>query len=1105
MFDLKKLVLMFVTSLFVFGLSACDMFNTDDIEDIIGEAPYIVLNGEDTVTIGVGSVYEDAGATAFDVEDGDLTAELVIVDNVNEATPGTYTVTFDVTDSDGNEAATVTRTVIVVAAGDNDPVISLVGNATITINAGDAFVDQGATATDIEDEDLSDDIVVTGSVNKDVPGEYTLTYTVTDSDGNSSSVTRTVIVLPSSAEVLANMIVDNWDGSLQFLGLMMAGMDFSEAMTMTFELEFEVTEDIDEIHYFDAVVTDRYLYAATGDIMHRTIDLDIDGEMQLSLGMIYEEVDTGVHLYIEYRPILDFIAQFDSVTVDTMGYAGLDDQWALFQIDDSLQNIVEVEVVKDMLVSLFFQQMGDSFFDDAQLELEGAIGFDLNQYGVDFDAFIDLLIAEDIAAAQLMLEGIQLDAIVLHLDHMLVAWQLHALLQSHATELANAGFDVTKLALLDTATENPTTMEMEVNEPIDPTKGTVVFFQSLTQVELDLLVDIVIKPIIEMMVTEQFALDVDPIAMNLDFEAMLNEYGSYLATNWPYESGPFVLADELAELQTLGAYEYWKTLTYTERETIWWAIDYHFTGYEYYRYELIDTLDELIWQEADLMDFLTMHQTALDAIGFNTAAKIAALETEGIIVFLGDTLTPADIELVMDAYVYPIIEGLIQAVQTDEVPEYLITTILNDPHVVAALGMMAPTDGMDPYDFLDIDNLTANLTAVDFDQLALEVVDMELLFQAIYQGPVAYDAYLLTLETSAPNAALILSLFAPAIAEAQPYMVIVDDFTYAIDGLSIFDHYLDPAYWLTDTEMDLDLAVTEEFYVQTEMHMTPAMYQILLQDILDDVYGYLSGFQMLPLPWDENWVCIDPMDETCETLPIADMLAQLNQMGDMGILLTFDPTDPSWMNMELDATAFLDVVVQQSNAWMLEDPYYVADPNNDILTGVNAAIIRVTMEEGGTIVMPDETDVDDLNDLAQDFGKFAVVMTARDYIRELYWHYEYNTSELLDLMASGNTTFALDEFYFLDVSMAFDPALSTIAMTVVDADPFNPMVSFELTLYWIDGTTALNGTLDMSDFEMVFDIDNNLIDAAAYQTMLSYVDDTNYNMTKLFLLFVLQE
>ena len=117
---------------------------------------------------------------------------------VDVNTPGTYTITYNVTDSDGNAATTVTRTVTVVEPGNTDPVITLNGNAAITITAGDGFTDAGATATDLEDGNLTSSIQVTGTVDPTTAGVYVLTYSVTDTDGNTVSVTRTVTVLPSA-------------------------------------------------------------------------------------------------------------------------------------------------------------------------------------------------------------------------------------------------------------------------------------------------------------------------------------------------------------------------------------------------------------------------------------------------------------------------------------------------------------------------------------------------------------------------------------------------------------------------------------------------------------------------------------------------------------------------------------------------------------------------------------------------------------------------------------------------------------------------------------------------------------------------------------------
>ena len=75
--------------------------------------PVITLTGEATVTLEVGGVYADDGATASDNYDGDITASIVTLNTVDAAVVGQYTVTYDVTDANGNPATTVTRTVIV--------------------------------------------------------------------------------------------------------------------------------------------------------------------------------------------------------------------------------------------------------------------------------------------------------------------------------------------------------------------------------------------------------------------------------------------------------------------------------------------------------------------------------------------------------------------------------------------------------------------------------------------------------------------------------------------------------------------------------------------------------------------------------------------------------------------------------------------------------------------------------------------------------------------------------------------------------------------------------------------------------------------------------
>jgi len=77
--------------------------------------PVITLLGTAEVTHTQGTEYTDAGATASDNIDGDITADIVVGgDTVDDTTAvGTYYITYDVEDSGGNHATQVIRTVTV--------------------------------------------------------------------------------------------------------------------------------------------------------------------------------------------------------------------------------------------------------------------------------------------------------------------------------------------------------------------------------------------------------------------------------------------------------------------------------------------------------------------------------------------------------------------------------------------------------------------------------------------------------------------------------------------------------------------------------------------------------------------------------------------------------------------------------------------------------------------------------------------------------------------------------------------------------------------------------------------------------------------------------
>ena len=85
--------------------------------------PVIKLLGSNPITVKIGSIYTDKGATAGDSLGGNLTGSIVVTSDVNTRVAGSYNVVFKVTDSSGN-AATATRTVNVVGASLPDTTIA---------------------------------------------------------------------------------------------------------------------------------------------------------------------------------------------------------------------------------------------------------------------------------------------------------------------------------------------------------------------------------------------------------------------------------------------------------------------------------------------------------------------------------------------------------------------------------------------------------------------------------------------------------------------------------------------------------------------------------------------------------------------------------------------------------------------------------------------------------------------------------------------------------------------------------------------------------------------------------------------------------------------
>ncbi|UBH22194.1 DUF5011 domain-containing protein [Macrococcus armenti] len=163
------------------------------------EPPTIVNTGNNELVVG-DSFDPMADVIAMDKEDGDITSDIIVEsNNVDTSVPGTYQVIYKVTDSKGN-TFTFTRNILVKAqvAPNEVPTITSAGSNNIV--EGEAFDPMAdVTASDAEDGDLTSEIkIVSNNVDTSTPGTYEIVYQVTDSQGNTMTLTRSIIVSPST-------------------------------------------------------------------------------------------------------------------------------------------------------------------------------------------------------------------------------------------------------------------------------------------------------------------------------------------------------------------------------------------------------------------------------------------------------------------------------------------------------------------------------------------------------------------------------------------------------------------------------------------------------------------------------------------------------------------------------------------------------------------------------------------------------------------------------------------------------------------------------------------------------------------------------------------
>jgi len=127
------------------------------------KAPVISVVGPDSIVLEASTTaeYTDSGATCHDYVDENLSKSIVISgDLVDYRTPGTYTIKYNCKDLSSNAAAQMTRKVVVKDT--TCPTVSIKGASNLEIEGGFPYTDDGATASDTLDGDLTAKVTTSG-------------------------------------------------------------------------------------------------------------------------------------------------------------------------------------------------------------------------------------------------------------------------------------------------------------------------------------------------------------------------------------------------------------------------------------------------------------------------------------------------------------------------------------------------------------------------------------------------------------------------------------------------------------------------------------------------------------------------------------------------------------------------------------------------------------------------------------------------------------------------------------------------------------------------------------------------------------------------------
>ena len=162
---------------------------------------YLVLNGDEVITIYQGSDYIEPGYKAYNSKNKDLTNEVKIDSNLNVKLVGEYEISYKI----GNVVKN--RKIVVIEKPKVYTFIKLnvVDNKIdVYLEVGEEYKEPGYQVFSSTGKNLNDKVKVTGNVDTSKKGKYEIKYTLVDEDGVTIMVSRIVTVMDMEISLSLN-------------------------------------------------------------------------------------------------------------------------------------------------------------------------------------------------------------------------------------------------------------------------------------------------------------------------------------------------------------------------------------------------------------------------------------------------------------------------------------------------------------------------------------------------------------------------------------------------------------------------------------------------------------------------------------------------------------------------------------------------------------------------------------------------------------------------------------------------------------------------------------------------------------------------------------